>query len=84
MNTNYGYVSHSFNQFIQVDNGTLVGSDHGDAYPRKLVVLKYPTDISKGEFVPLYGNKCAEYTMLSMPGLIGENYTGVSQGGFEF
>lgn len=84
MNTKYGYVSHSFNQFIQVDNGTLVGSDHGDAYPRKLVVLKYPTDISKGEFVPSYGNKCAEYTMLSIPGLIGENYTGVSQGGFEF
>ena len=84
MNTNYGYVSHSFNQFIQVDNGTLVGSDHGDAYPRKLVVLKYPTDISKGEFVPSYGNKCAEYTMFDIPGLIGENYTGVSQGGFEF
>ena len=84
MNTKYGYVSHSFNQFIQVDNGTLVGSDHGDAYPRKLLVLKYPTDISKGEFVPSYGNKCAEYTMFDIPGLIGENYTGVSQGGFEY
>lgn len=79
-----GYVSHSFNQFIQVDNGTLVGSDHGDAYPRKLVIFKYPTDISKGEFVPSYGNKCAEYTMLSIPGRIGANYTGVSQGGFEY
>lgn len=84
MNTKYGYVSHSFNQFIQVDNGTLVGSDHGDVYPRKLVVLKYPTDISKGEFVPSYGNKCAEYTMFDIPGLGRGNYTGVSQGGFEY
>ena len=84
MNTKYGYVSHSFNQFIQVDNGTLVGSDHGDAYPRKLVVLKYPTDISKGEFVPSYGNKCAEYTMFDIPGRGSGNYTGVSQGGFEY
>ena len=84
MTTDYGYVSHSFNQFIQVDNGTLVGSDHGDAHPRKLVILKYPTDISKGEFVPVHGNKCTEYTMLSIPGLTGENYTGVSQGGFEY
>lgn len=79
-----GYVSHSFNQFIQVDNGTLVGSDHGDAYPRALVVFKYPTDLSKGNFVPSYSNKCKKYTMLSIPGRAGANYTGVSQGGFEF
>lgn len=79
-----GYVSHSFNQFIQVDNGTLVGSDHGDAYPRALVVFKYPTDLSKGNFVPSYSNKCKKYTMLSIPGRAGANYTGVSQGGFEY
>ena len=79
-----GYVSHSFNQFIQVDNGTLVGSDHGDAYPRALVVFKYPTDLSKGNFVPSYSNKCKKYTMLSIPGRAGVNYTGVSQGGFEY
>ena len=79
-----GYVSHSFNQFIQVDNGTLVGSDHGDAYPRALVVLKYPTDLSKGNFVPSYSNKCKKYTMLDIPGRTGANYTGVSQGGFEY
>lgn len=79
-----GYVSHSFNQFIQVDNGTLVGSDHGDAYPRALAVFKYPTDLSKGNFVPSYSNKCKKYTMLSIPGRAGVNYTGVSQGGFEY
>lgn len=26
----YGYISHSFNQFIKIDNGQLVGVDHGD------------------------------------------------------
>ena len=62
-----GYVSHSFNQFIQVDNGTLVGSRRGDAYPRALAVFKYPTDLSKGNFVPSYSNKCKKYTMLSIP-----------------
>lgn len=48
MNTDLGYVSHSFNQFIQIDNGTLLGSDHGDAYPRAITVLQYRTDISNG------------------------------------
>ncbi len=41
-NSEFGYVSHSFNQFIQIDNGTLLGCDHGDAYPRAITVLQYP------------------------------------------
>ncbi len=49
-NTSNGYVSHSFNQFIQVDNGTLLGVDHGEGYPTALVLSKYVSDISSGNF----------------------------------
>lgn len=81
-----GYVSHSFNQFIQVDSGTLLGSDHGDAYPRTIAVFKYPTDISEGEFAPrgLYEAKCKIYKMVEMNRSEGNNYTEYSQGGFEY
>ena len=37
MNTDYGYVSHSFDQYIAVDNNKLVALDLGDAYPRSVV-----------------------------------------------
>ena len=52
LGTKYGYVTHSFNQFIQVDNGKLVGLDQGDSHPRALVMLKYPSDLSGGKFAP--------------------------------
>ncbi len=89
MNTDLGYVSHSFNQFIQIDNGTLLGSDHGDAYPRAITVLQYQTDISNGSFVPqrTWGSNtdtCKEFDLMTFPGSIGNNYTGASQGGFEY
>lgn len=86
MDTKLGYVSHSFNQFIQVDNGTLLGCDHGDTYPREIVLLKYPTDISNGKFVPKYtvSTQCKEYEMVPITAYGGGNYTGVSQGGFEY
>ena len=85
MNTNMGYVSHSFNQFIQVDNGTLIGVDHGDAYPRSIALLKYQTDISNGFFVPNYfSTPCQLTNILSFSGGTGDNYTGASVGGFEY
>ena len=89
MNSDLGYVSHSFNQFIQIDNGTLLGSDHGDAYPRAITVLQYQTDISNGSFVPqrTWGSNkdtCKEFDLMTFPGSTGNNYTGASQGGFEY
>ena len=42
-----GYVSHSFNQFILVDDsGRLVTMDHGDAYPRSAVLFQYGAEIT--------------------------------------
>ena len=50
LNNNYGYVSHSFNQFIKIDSDKIVAVDHGDAYPRSIVLTKYKTSVSSGKF----------------------------------
>lgn len=84
LGTKYGYVTHSFNQFIQVDNGKLVGLDQGDSHPRALVLLKYPSDLSGGKFAPKsQENGCEEVHFMDFPEG-GGNYTGASVGGFEY
>ena len=41
-NTGTGYVSHSFNQFILIDdNRNIVTLNHGDAFPRAVILMKY-------------------------------------------
>ena len=83
MNKAYGYVSHSFNQFIKIENNQIVALDHGDANPRSIVLTKYVTDVTTGSFVPWYYNPCTTIDVLSFPGEIGANDTGASVGGFE-
>lgn len=79
MNVNYGYVSHSFNQFIKYADNRLLAVDHGDAYPRSVCFLKYSESAYK-----TYGIYTDQVTtMLDIPGAIGTNYTGVTVGGFE-
>ena len=74
-----GYVSHSFNQFIQMDGEDLITLDHGDSYPRAAVLIKYP-DIKKTTF----GRSSVEYfNALKFPGLAGNNNTEASLGGLE-
>lgn len=82
-NTSNGYVSHSFNQFIHIENNRIVTVDHGDAYPRSIVLIQYPTDVSTGAFNVSYPDSCTATDLLSIPGSIGQNWTGVSVGGFE-
>lgn len=82
----FGYVSHSFNQFIKVEENHVIIADHGDAYPRAAVVLKYPTDASKGTFTVGHessANDCSAFEMLAFSGGYGVNSTGASLGGFE-
>ena len=83
MNSNYGYVSHSFNQFIQIENNKIVAVDHGDAHPRSIILLKYPTDVTSGTFTPTYSNPCVNTDLLTFTGTSGANYTGASIGAFE-
>lgn len=79
MNASVGYASHSFNQFIQVENNKIVAVDHGDAYPRAISLFEYSSDISDGTF----NSVCSYNNVVEIPGGIGDNYTGTSVGGFE-
>ena len=83
MNSSYGYVSHSFNQFIKTEDNKIVAVDHGDAYPRSIALIKYQTDASTGKFVPSYYTKCQVTDVVAFPGSVGANDTGASIGGFE-
>ena len=76
----WGYVSHSFNQFIAVDEGHLVAVDLGDAYPRAVVLTK--SDYAIKEDGSVFANS-TEVELLSIPGPTGANCTGVTVGGFE-
>ena len=67
--SNYGYVSHSFNQIIRVDDGNMIGVDHGDAYPREMVL----NDI----------NDSSSYTFFKIAGKTGDNVTGATLGDFQ-
>ena len=89
-----GYVSHSFNQFIQIDQGKMTTLDQCDAFPsRALVMLKYSADLSEGKFVPDFNyvsseemerRKCVQTDIMKVGGNVGDNYTGTSAGGFEY
>lgn len=83
MNKTVGYVSHSFNQFLKIENNRIVSLDHGDANPRSLVLLKYPADVTTGTFQASWGNPCTAVDILTFPGAAGQNVTGAAVGGFE-
>lgn len=76
-NSSAGYVSHSFNQFIKLDNGNIVALDHGDAYPRSAVLLKY-----SGDALGVWGSVDALDT-IEYYGKIGANNTDATVGGLE-
>lgn len=89
-----GYASHSFNQFIQIDQGKMITLDQCDGFPsRALVLYKYNTDLSEGKFAPRYNfmfpheenaTYCDQINILKVDGDMGDNYTGTSAGGFEY
>ncbi|MCM1325655.1 MAG: Ig-like domain-containing protein [Bacteroidales bacterium] len=81
-NSYKGYVSHSFNQFLHIENGHLIAVDHGDAHPRSAVLIKYPTDVAGGKFSVTTGS-CDVIDVMTFPGETGANDTGASVGAFE-
>lgn len=83
MNESYGYVSHSFNQFIKTEDDHIISLDHGDAHPRSFVLMKYKTDFTTGTFTPTWGSLCTRIPVLEFKGESGNNTTGASVGGFE-
>lgn len=82
MNISWGYCSHSFDQYVLVDNDHIVTLDHGDAYPRAAAVCVYKSKFSSGKFMTGWA-PVDYYKALTIPGRTGANATGVSLGGFE-
>ena len=85
MNVEYGYVSHSFNQFIKTDGTHIVALDHGDAHPRSAVLVKYNSDFTTGKFFPSYYEKGGNIDVVTYPEYTSGhyNYTGAAIGGFD-
>ena len=85
MNVAYGYVSHSFNQFIKTDGTHIVALDHGDAHPRSAVLVKYNSDFTTGKFFPSYSQKGGNIDVVTYPEYTSGhyNYTGAAIGGFD-
>ena len=79
MNIDYGYVSHSFNQFITVSGGVLAAVDHGDAHPRALTLITYAAPAGGDK---LSGSGCGSVDLMAFPGAVGDNTTGATVGGF--
>ena len=73
------YVSHSFNQFVLLDQGNIVMLNQGDAYPRS-VVLNRLSDSGRSTGVDMitYG----DMGDADPNDMILVNYTGVAVGGF--
>ncbi|MCD8336167.1 MAG: hypothetical protein LUD18_02645, partial [Lachnospiraceae bacterium] len=81
MNNSVGYVSHSFNQFILVDDSNnLIAVDHGDAYPRAAILFRY----SKQAGINTFSGSTSSVKLLSFQGATGNNATGASLGGLEY
>lgn len=73
-----GSVSHSFNQFVKVEDSHMVTVDHGDAYPRGIIFAKYDGNLSSGSF-----GGCKTTRVLACKGAIGSIQTNATVGGFE-
>ena len=79
-NASDGYSSHSFNQYVKIDNNHIIGADHGDAYPRCMGVWYYKTDLTTGK---LLTKGTTFYKAFPISGEIGANQTGATLGGLE-
>lgn len=80
---NYGYVSHSFNQFLLVDQDrNIITLDHGDGYPRSAVLMRYAEKAGGNAFTVGAGQEgVSVVNLIRFPGEIGENATNASIGG---
>ena len=81
LNNAYGYVSHSFNQFVRVDGDTLLAVDHGDAHPRSVALFKYSKKAGEETF---FGRTSMVNALSIVKSAYHYNDTGVSVGGFEY
>ncbi len=79
-NSEYSYISHSFNQFLAVGNGKLYACDHGDAFNRAITVMRFDEAPSGKGYFDNKGTVVGD--VYSFYGNTGDNYTGATLGGF--
>ena len=75
-----GYCSHSFTQFVvsDTDNSVLLTADHGDAYPRGIIITEHKEKNENGSYNLSKGKTIGVFPI---KGNVGGVYTGVSLGG---
>ena len=84
------HVSHSFNQFVMTEGDEFITVDHGDAYPRNILVTWLATqflepiaDMINGNYAVIERKMFSpikKKAILEIPGMVGANQTGVSIG----
>ncbi len=78
MNISYGYVSHSFDQYIGIDGTKIVAVDHGDANPRAVVLTRYATAAGQDSLtLQKHLHTPSNFTFISIPavpGIVNEAY----------
>jgi uncharacterized protein YjdB len=79
----YNHVSHSFAQFVKMDGSNLIYVDHGDAYPRSVVMQTHYNFAMNGWNGDMNRNVISALDLLKFKGAIGDNYTGTTVNGFE-
>lgn len=79
-NSGYGYISHSFNQFLDTRNGKIYACDHGDSCNRAITMMRFDEKIEGNRF---FGNRRVTVgNAFKFYGKAGDNYTGATLGGF--
>ena len=77
-----GYCSHSFKQYVKIEDNHIIQVDHGDAAPRSIALWHFNADITTGQFAK---PEPSFYTMMEFGGSYEEdgNFTGAALGGLE-
>ena len=78
-NSSYGYISHSFNQYLAQKNGVIYACDHGDAYTRGITMMRFDCLEPGTEY---FNNEVTSVVSMPFTGKTGDNYTGATLGGF--
>ncbi len=80
-------VSHSFDQYVSVNENGITFADHGDAGPRAIYVVNYKPNLAMladyrwSSLDKINQGDLVEHKIFDIPGKSGENFTGVSLGG---
>lgn len=78
--TEFGYVSHSYNQFVLAFRNNIYAVDQGDTYPRAIMGGMYQKNIGNDGTI---ASTWVTSNLIDLAGAVGNNMTGASVGGLE-